>query len=182
MKNIGYMALFSIFLFGQPKSYDNVDMVLSDADGNLHRIKFNEAVVVNDDLMIFRGIDYDANEILFFDERNEKATSLRFNEIKSLQYSVSTSKVLKYGVSIGIFTYAWWGFAQAEGEWHIRNAQEDNNSKGLTNVWFFTLGASILGGGLGGLVSYPLQILYNSYKPSWSTKLVFVGENKWRIL
>ena len=171
-KNIIFNFLLIISVHNA-ENFDTMALVLYDGD-NYMRIDPNKLIIINESLLKFKGIDMGNRKIMLIDGDNIHFI-FSFNEIKSIRYQKNNQKFVRNGALIGSAIYAYWGILQSSNNYQERH---DKNTK----VFIFTVGSAGFGGLLGALVSYyPLQNIYNYFKPTWSDALI-IDDTNWQIL
>ena len=116
-------------------------------------------------------------KVLFKTKDGQDNSIISFEKIRTLRYQKKSLQLRTTGVIVGSAIYALWGYLQSSHNYE--NYGEENGQK--NNILIFTIGASAFGGVLGYTISYPFQVLYNSWKPIWSENII-IDKSNWRIL
>ena len=154
-------------------NFEEIDLVLYN-DEEYIRIEPSQLVIINENPVIFRKVDLEFKKALFTYKGNNNQIVFFIDDIKSLKYQEDDQRLLHRGALVGAGIYAWWGYLQSSGNYRERNDKKEK-------VFIFTSAATGFGFLFGAIISYPIQKIYNYYKPIWSDT-IFINNNNWRIL
>ena len=170
------LTIFFSVSINQANNFEKIALVIYN-NKEYKRFNPNELVIVNDSLRIFKGIDMNNKKVLFKTKDGQDNSIISFEKIRTLRYQKKSLQLRTTGAIVGSAIYAVWGYLQSSNSYE--NYGEENGQK--NNILIFTIGASAVGGVLGYTISYPFQVLYNSWKPIWSENII-IDKSNWRIL